>query len=214
MKKITLAILLLPLITNAQLNVKKRNVYRNDTLIGRLKSAKRYDERKIELSEIIGVSGDLRSLSEDSHLDFYTTPFKPGICNELSARYHITKNISLGLEYLFNNWTDKNNSFGIKTEFYFKPFYFGIDCLEMNFSPVNTYWYDINYNPSMSVQLHAGFKEKIHGHLYLKQDIAISRCFINYDTRQRISNGLLIYKSGIVQQFNYGSFMVGLSYYL
>lgn len=175
-------------------------------------------ELRFSISEMAGESFVINrnSLLSNSNEYYRYNNFNQGFSNHISLNYHFSKCFSLGAIYVFNNWSAENNLFGLTTNFYFNIFYFGADVIEANVNPQVSKFYAVNFDPSPSLELHAGFRQKINKHLHIKEQIGISR--ISLHNTLSFSSNLYPYyplhSYEITDNVDYAYFVIGLSYQL
>jgi len=138
--------------------------------------------QKFDISEMGGYSTSMIAAT------YIKTP--AGYANHLSANYHFTKHMSIGLYHDLNLWKLPTNAMGITGDVHLKYLYFGVTAGKLFpysktfFQPIGFYTTSTNFpgaeynpyqtfrlNPAFSYGAHIGLEYNLNKHFVYKQEV-------------------------------------------
>jgi|GEM_PF-2707996 len=173
--------------------------------------------QKIEISELGGACLAKNQPANDGNLKLHYT-------NELTAGYYLDSHFSLAAMWRTDLQTPKHNYFGLIPEYHARKYYIGIMAALID---AHNYSYDHIYlgsfnitkvtysSPGYAVGVHAGIRQHVGGHFYLKEQVELNYCYLkgsNYSNYYYSTGQFGSPEGPFTNSYLAPSLMIGLSY--
>jgi hypothetical protein len=139
-----------------------------------------------------------------------------GFSNQLSVGYRCLKHFSVSAFYEFNNWNNRNNTYGVSPDFVTKHFYAGLDLQMAKFATItmgSAGFSSENFNTSWGYGLHIGSKQRIFKGLSFVEQIGYNMDFMRFNEEWKNPFGAVGGESRSINATSYIWYLrAGLSY--